>query len=103
MNVIWHPRAEKEKDKITDYIRWRVGYNRMEKFMQEVDETVQIIRLSPNAGFIDSLFAHRARTYRSVIINGLSKMVYYVKGDILHIAAFWDTRREPKNQARQTQ
>ena len=103
MNVVWHSRAEIEKDKIADYIRWRFGDNRMELFMQEVDETVQMIMLSPNIGFIDPLFAHRARTYRSIIINGLSKMVYYVKGDMLHIAAFWDTRREPKHQARQTQ
>ena len=29
----------------------------------------------------------------------LNKVVYYVKGDTLHIAAFWDTRREPVNQA----
>jgi len=103
MNVVWHLRAEKEKDKIADYIRWRFGDDRMEKFMQEVDETVQMITLNPSAGFIDPLFAHRAKTYRSVIINGLSKMVYYVKGNILHIAAFWDTRREPKNQAMLTQ
>ena len=47
MNVVWHPRAEKEKDKIADYIRLRFGYDRMEKFMQEVDETVQMIMLSP--------------------------------------------------------
>lgn len=44
----------------------------------------------------------RARTYRSVIINGLNKLVYFTEGDILYIAGFWDTRREPKNQARQT-
>ena len=32
----------------------------------------------------------------------LNKLVYYVKDDTLHIAAFWDTRREPKNQAKKT-
>ena len=56
----------------------------------------------PTMGVIDPLFAHRKQTYRSLIVRRLNKIVYYVKGDTLHIAAFWDTRREPKSQARQT-
>jgi hypothetical protein len=52
-------------------------------------------------GKLDPLFAHRKRSYRSIIIRRLSKVVYYVKDDIIHIAAFWDTRREPKKQASQ--
>ena len=103
MNVIWHPRAEKGKDRISDYIRRRFGEKRMEKFMQEVDDTVQMILLNPNIGPIDPLYAHRSKTYRSVIINGLSKMVYYIEGDTIRIAAFWDTRCEPKKQAAQTE
>ena len=41
-------------------------------------------------------------TYRSVIINGLNKMVYRIDGDIIYIVDFWDTRREPVGQAAQT-
>jgi hypothetical protein len=26
-------------------------------------------------------------------------MVYYIEDDIIHIAAFWDTRMEPEEQA----
>ncbi|MBR4644318.1 MAG: type II toxin-antitoxin system RelE/ParE family toxin [Bacteroidaceae bacterium] len=103
MKIIWHPRAEKEKDKIADYIRWRFGDKHTEEFMQEVDETAQMLMHSPNIGTIDPLYAHRARTYRSIIINGLSKMVYYIDHDTIRIAAFWDTRREPKKQAKQTE
>lgn len=33
------------------------------------------------------------------VIRRLNKVVYYVKGDTIHIAALWDTRREPKAQA----
>ena len=29
------------------------------------------------------------------------KLVYYIKGDSIRIAAVWDTRREPKSQANQ--
>ena len=48
-----------------------------------------------------TLFDDRSIIYRSVIINGLNKMVYYVEDDTLHIAGFWDTRSEPKAQASQ--
>ena len=41
----------------------------------------------------------RKREYRSIVVHKLFKLVYYVKDDILHIAALWDTRREPVTQA----
>ena len=58
-----------------------------------------MLRRSPYIGQIDPLFEDRAKTYRSVIVNGLNKMVYYIEDDTLHIAAFWDTRMEPEEQA----
>ena len=52
-------------------------------------------------GQIDPLFSDREKTYRSVIINGLNKLVYFVGDDILYIAAFWDTRMDDEDQAAQ--
>ena len=57
--------------------------------------------ISPNLGSIDPLFADRPVAYRSIIINGLSKMVYRVDDDVIHIVGFWDTRQEPEAQAAQ--
>ena len=62
-----------------------------------------MLKKSPNVGAIDPLFVDRPIAYRSIIINGLSKMVYYIDGDIIRIAAFWDTRREPQAQAKLTE
>jgi len=53
--------------------------------------------------WIDPLYADRAHTYRSIVINGLNKMVYRIDGDIIYIVDFWDTRREPVRQASQTE
>ena len=50
----------------------------------------------PNIGTIDPLFSDRTEVYRSVIIDGLSKMVYFIKEDTIYIAAFWDCRQEPE-------
>ncbi len=54
----------------------------------------------PELGKIDPLFAHRKQLYRSIIVRRLNKIVYYIKDDTIRIAAMWDTRREPKAQAR---
>lgn len=50
---------------------------------------------------IDPLFEERAKTYRSIIINRRSKMVYYIEDETIYIAAFWDCRKDPTNQAAQ--
>lgn len=70
--------------------------------MDEVEQAVLALADMPTLGQLDPLFAHRKQAYRSIIVRRLNKVVYYVKGDTIHIAAFWDTRREPKNQAKQT-
>ena len=67
--------------------------------MNEVEQAVKALGEMPTIGKLDPLFAHRRLPYRSIIIRKLNKVVYYVKGDSVHIAAFWDTRREPKAQA----
>jgi len=86
---------------VAAYIRWRFGIKRVKQFRQDVDQTVQMIMRHPNIGSIDPLFDDRPISYRSVIINSLSKMVYFIEEETIHIVAFWDTRREPKKQAEQ--
>lgn len=103
MKAIWEPKAKEAKSQISAYIRTEFGTKRAKKFRQEVDDTVTMLMRAPNIGQIDSLFEGRTKTYRSVIVNGLNKMVYYVEDDTIHIAAFWDTRREPTNQVSQTE
>ena len=101
MKAIWDPQARKAMRQIARYIQTRFGAETRKAFIQKVQDAENLVKLNPNIGKIDSLFAGRSLTYRSVVINGLSKMVYFVKGEIIYIAAFWDTRREPENQAKQ--
>ena len=65
------------------------------------DRAVNMLVHSPNLGSIDPLFGDRSVAYRSIIINGLSKMVYRACNDVIYIVAFWDTRQEPAAQAEQ--
>ena len=99
MKAIWEPKAKDAKRQIAAYIRSEFGTKRAKKFRQDVDDTVTMLLRTPNIGQIDPLFEGRAKTYRSIIINRLNKMVYDIEDDTVHVAAFWDTRMEPEEQA----
>ncbi len=103
MKVIWHPRAENAMQRIADYISDTFGMQYMKNFMQEVRENVQLIKRNPDIAHLEPLFEDRQIPYRSILVKGKSKMVYYVKGDVKHIAGFWDCRQEPINQANQVE
>lgn len=102
MTIHWHKRAAAQLHQVEEYVQRDFGERIRQEFMDEVEQAVLALADMPTMGKTDPLFAHRKQTYRSIIVRRLNKIVYYVKDDILHIAAFWDTRREPKNQARQT-
>ena len=101
MKTNWDPKAKDSLRQIARYINAKFGKKARVDFMQKVKDTELLLRRSPNVGQIDPLFDGRTIAYRSVVINGLNKMVYRVDGDIIYIVAFWDTRREPKEQTNQ--
>jgi len=102
MKVIWLPQVQEGKRQIANYIHRKFGFKRKKKFMQEVDQTVRMLMRVPQLGSIDPLYADRPTAYRSIIINGLNKMIYRIDDNIIYIADFWDTRCEPENQAKKT-
>ena len=101
MRIEWTYLADRQRDQVANYIRKQFGAKRMKVFLKEVRSTTKMLNCNPNIGPIDPLFDDRPIAYRYVIINSLSKMVYYIDDDVIYIAAFWDTRREPKKQAEQ--
>ena len=99
MKVIWQKPAQAGRRNVSAYIRREFGSKREKKFRELVGQTVEMLMRSPAIGHLDPLLSGRVKPYRSVIINGLSKVVYYVENDTIYIAAFWDTRMEPVGRA----
>ena len=99
MKVKWDPKARASFRQVAHYVNMKFGRKARQAFMQRVKDTESLMSRSPDIGQIDPLFASHAATYRSVIVNGLNKMVYRVDGDVIYIVAFWDTRMEPEDQA----
>lgn len=101
MRIVWDPKAKASRTQIANYIRKEFGAKRKIRYLQDIREAVDKLRYAPNIGQIDPLFADRSQTYRSIVVNGLNKLVYRIDGDTINIVAFWDTRSEPEGQAEQ--
>lgn len=101
MKVIWQTNALRQRTGVTEYIRQEFGAKRKKRFLQEVRQVTQQLKRSPGIGQIDPLFSDRAETYRSVIINGLNKLIYRIEDETIHIVGFWDTRMDDEDQAAQ--
>ena len=99
MRVEWTDYADMRREQVAEYIRDYFGAKYKDRFIKEVRKITKMLRRSPNIGLIDPLFNDRSVAYRSIIINGLSKMVYRIDNDTIYIVAFWDTRCEPEAQA----
>lgn len=101
IRVIWHKQAREALRKTATYIRKNFGLQVRENFRNEVDQVQTLLTSNPYMGHKEPLLADRSIEYRSFVINKLNKIVYYFEGDTIHIADFWDTRREPQKQAQQ--
>ena len=101
MKTKWKPIAINGRRRIAAYILDRFGERSKADFMTEIRETIDLLKINPFMAAIDPLFDDRAHTYRSVIINHRSKMVYYIENNVIQIAGFWDCRQDPEAQAKQ--
>ena len=101
MKVRWKTNAIQSRRQIARYINKNFGATALKDFLHEIDRTVNLIKSNPAIAHIDPLFDDRVSTYRSIIVNRLSKLVYRIDDDVVNIVAFWDCRKDPTNQAAQ--
>ena len=96
MRINWYSEAQWHLEQIEDYIFDRFGVDSMLEFVEKVDQAVGMIRRHPSVGPVEPLLADRMQTYRSVVVGNMSKIIYRVQDETIHIVDLWDCRREPK-------
>ena len=101
MSVVWYPEAAKKLRQVVIYIQTEYGSKSCTKFLKEAYRTERLLARNPCLGPVEPFLADAPVQYRSVIVNRVNKIVYWINGDIIEIVDFWDTRREPKQQAQQ--
>lgn len=96
MKVQWTEKAVLSYEHIAVYILESFGVKAKNRFVEKVALKIRLVASIPSVGKLESTFGGEDVEYRSVIVNGLSKIIYRIEGNTLYVVAFWDTRREPK-------
>ena len=65
------------------------------KFSRQVDDKIQMLLKFPETGHLEPMLKSRKVAYRSKLINKRYKMIYYINGDTIWVAAIWDMRMHP--------
>ncbi|MBQ6772271.1 MAG: type II toxin-antitoxin system RelE/ParE family toxin [Bacteroidales bacterium] len=102
MRVVWYPEAAKRLRQVVSYIQTEYGSKSCTKFLKEAYRTERLLAGNPCLGPVEPFLADAPVQYRSIVVNRLNKIVYWINGDVIEIVDFWDTRREPNKQAQQT-
>ena len=65
-------------------------------YLSHFGKQATMLRKYPEIGFPEPLLSGRNILYRAPIVGRYHKIIYYVKGNTLRIAAFWDMRMSPE-------
>lgn len=96
MRVVITEFAKQQIHKTARNIQIMFGKTYRDSFLQSVKEARLLLAANPSLGFVETLLSDSPRGYRSLVVNKLNKMVYYVGNDtVIYIVDFWDIRREP--------
>ena len=96
MSIIWSDQADAAFWKIRDYLFLHFGAAAEDDYLQAVNEAIKQVAKNPQSGIAVYELA-KDGSVRSILVNRLSKFIYYVENDTLHIADVWDTRQNPKS------
>ena len=103
MKLIWDEKALNQLKQVAWYIKKSFGVKRKNIYLREIHNAANMLLTQPYMGALDPQLSDRTKAYRSIIVNKLNKMVYYVENDVVTIVAFWDCRRDSDQQSQHLQ
>ena len=96
MQVKYNKKALQHINSIIDYYLEHFGLQATTNLAHEIDEKVKMLRKYPGIGFPEPLLKSHYIPYKATVVGMYHKIIYYVKGNTLRIAAFWDMRMNPE-------
>lgn len=101
MRVRWNDESKKRLRMTASYIKKVFGEKAREDFLQEVKHTNALLGNNPIMGPLEPFLRDLPSEYRSVVVRHYNKIVYHIVDEHIEVVAFWDTRREPTQQAQE--
>lgn len=102
MKTVWSEQASDSLLQISSYIKEEFGVKYQQKFLLEISRVSTLLEKTPNLGQTEPLLKDAPVLYRSIVVNRINKIVYYVGTEFIEIVALWDVRREPDALTKET-
>lgn len=93
--IKWMPVAQLDLDEIYQFYLRKSEQVAIDIWNRLLDST-DPLKIFAYAGPVEPLLAHREKEYHSLVVEKHFKLIYYVEENVIHIAAVWDTRKNPE-------
>jgi plasmid stabilization system protein ParE len=97
MKINWTEKAEERLDEIYAYYSLKSKKVSM-KIVREIKSAVDPLAGFPQMAAIDPLLSDLPKSFRSLIVRRIYKIVYYIDdiGEKINIVTVWDCRQDDK-------
>lgn len=97
MNVIWLPIAYQQVKEAINYTELHFGKIAKRKLQQKLKAGEILLADFPQSGIIESLLSHRPENFRSLVINKIYKIVYFIDVNNVVITTLWHCQQDPEH------
>ncbi len=94
MKTEWSEKAKREMQRIFYYLEPLAGTRTARKVISGIYKRAKILERNPLAGQREDSLEDRPEGFRR-LVEGNYKIIYYINGDTVRIAAVFDCRRDP--------
>jgi plasmid stabilization system protein ParE len=91
--------AEKHLEDIYNMLESKNQQRAIILYNSILDE-VERLKDFPKIAQIEPALINERQEFRSLVVQHIYKVVYYIEGEIVYIAAIWDCRQSPKTNQR---
>jgi plasmid stabilization system protein ParE len=95
MVVEWSNRAKKDMAQIWEYYRSK-NESAAIRILKRIRSSALILAFSPRIAPRERQLEEFPQEFRSMVVKGIHKIVYYIDGDKVNVVTIWDCRRNPE-------
>ena len=95
IKILWTQTALNNLEDIFEYYKFKASVNVARKLVKKIVSSTILIQKNPKIGRVEELLKHRKFEYRFIIV-GNYKIIYWIEGNYIKIAAVFDTRQNPE-------
>ena len=97
MKIRWLEPAKSDIKTIHDFYAKDKSIKVANKISNEIVQASRSLTKFPNMASVETeLTDKRGKEYRSLLVRKHYKVIYFIDGDFIYIAAVWDCRTDPR-------